>query len=240
MNTFIASPFGNYIKPKNCIPVTGTWTFLPRGNRLLAVAKTLRYKKEFNGWTNNLGLPNPGIIIGTKKTKEHEVISIAQVEEGDFQKLFNNIWSSQNVEINLSCPNISEVGSWSDAGVFLKGPRDWCIAKVSPLTTLEEIGYLIDDIGFTQLHFSNTLPISEFNRFSAGGLSGPILKPYTMELIKLTRKYFGDKITIIAGGGIQHIGHVAEYINAGADHISIGSLCFNPIKTWKLLRALNG
>ena len=61
-----------------------------------------------------------------------------------------------------------------------------------------------------------------------------------MELIKLTRKYFGDKVTIIAGGGIQHIGHVAEYINAGANHISLGTICFNPIKLWKLLGALKG
>ena len=238
MNTFIASPFGNYIKSKNCISVTGTWTFQPRGNRLLAVAKTLRYNRELGGWTNSLGLPNPGIIVGTKKTKEHEVISIAQVEEGDFQKLFNNIWSSQNVEINFSCPNISEVGSWSDATAFLKGPRDWCIVKVSPVITLEEIGYLIDDMGFTQIHFSNTLPLTRFDRFSAGGLSGPTLRPYTLELIKMTRKYFGNKITIIAGGGIQHIGHVAEYINAGANHISLGSVCFNPIKLWRLLRDL--
>ena len=103
---------------------------------------------------------------------------------------------------------------------------------MSPLITLEDIEYLIDDIGFTQIHFSNTLPIS------AGGLSGPELRPYTLELIKLTRKHFGDKVTIIAGGGIQHIGHVTEYMNAGANHISLGSVCFNPIKLWKLLRAL--
>ena len=232
MNTFIASPFGNYIKPKNCIPVTGTWTLHPRGNRLLAVAKTLRYNKELRGWTNRLGLPNPGIGIGAEKTKSHEVLSIAQVDDGDFTMLNYKIWSSQNVEINLSCPNISRTGNWTDAKIFLKGPRDWCIAKVSPLTTLEDIEYLIDDLGFTQIHFSNTLQIS------AGGLSGPELRPYTLELIKLARKHFGEKITIIAGGGIQHIGHVAEYINAGADHISIGSVCFNPIKTWKLIKNL--
>ena len=105
-------------------------------------------------------------INGVKKTKEHEILSIAQVNEGDFVKLFSSIWSHQNVEINLSCPNISKVGNWSEAGKFLKGPRDWCIAKVSPLITIEEIGYLIDDIGFTQIHFSNTLPLSKFDRFS--------------------------------------------------------------------------
>ena len=238
MKTFISAPFGNYIKPKNCISVTGTWTFQPRGNRVLAVAKSLRYNTKFRGWTNKLGLPNPGILVGTKKTKEHEIISVAQVEDGDFKKLFNNIWSHQNVEINLSCPNILEAGTWSDAKMFLNGSRDWCIAKVSPLISLEEIEYLIDDLGFTQIHFSNTLPLSTFNRFSGGGLSGPMLRPYTMELIKLTRRRFGDKITIIAGGGIQHVGHVVEYTTAGANHVSLGSVCFHPIKLWKLLKVL--
>jgi dihydroorotate dehydrogenase len=232
METFISAPFGNYIKPKKCIPVTGTWTLQPRGNRALSVLKTLRYNRQLGGWTNKLSLSNPGIAVGSVKTQDHEVLSIAQVDEGDFAMLNYKIWSSQNLEINLSCPNISQVGIWTDVKIFLKSGRDWCIAKVSPLITLEDIEYLIDDIGFTQIHFSNTLSIS------AGGLSGPELRPYTLELIKLTRKHFGDKVTIIAGGGIQHIGHVTEYMNAGANHISLGSVCFNPIKLWKLLRAL--
>ena len=92
METFISAPFGNYIKPKNSIPVTGTWTLKSRGNRLLAVVKSLRYNRQLRGWTNSLGLPNPGIIDGVKKTKEHEVLSIAQVNEGDFVKLFSSIW----------------------------------------------------------------------------------------------------------------------------------------------------
>ena len=107
MNTFISAPFGNHIKPKNCIPVTGTWTLQPRGNRLLAVAKSLRYNRQFRGWTNSLGLPNPGIINGVKKTKEHEILSIAQVNEGDFVKLFSSIW--------IGCPRPatkSRGGGW--------------------------------------------------------------------------------------------------------------------------------
>ena len=40
---FISAPFGNYIKPKGCIPVTGTYTLHPRGNRLWSVLRTLRY-----------------------------------------------------------------------------------------------------------------------------------------------------------------------------------------------------
>ena len=231
METFISCPFGNYIKPKKCIPVVGTFTAYPRGNRFFAVAKTLRYSRQLGGWTNRLGLPNPGFSEGIKKIKSNEILSVSQIEEDDFTVINSRIWSSQSVEVNLSCPNILEVGSWKDAKVFFRTPRDYCIAKVSPLISPEELGYLME-LGFTQFHFSNTLPIA------AGGLSGPTLRPYTLQLIETTRKTFGDNIEIIAGGGIQNIGHVTEYMNAGANHISLGSVCFNPIKLWKLLRAL--
>ena len=58
--TFISAPFGNYVKPIDCIPVTGTYTLHARGNRLWRVIKTLRYSFKMNGWMNALGLPNPG------------------------------------------------------------------------------------------------------------------------------------------------------------------------------------
>ena len=65
---FISAPFGNYIKPKGCISTTGTWTLKPRGSRLWSILRTLRYNREVGGWTNKLGLPNPGIAIGLNKT----------------------------------------------------------------------------------------------------------------------------------------------------------------------------
>ena len=234
METFISAPFGNYIKPKHCTPVTGTWTLYSRGNRLLALAKSLRYNRKLGGWQNKLSLPNRGVDIGLSKLLPYEILSIAQVNEDDF-KLFSKIIPlDQNIEVNLSCPNIDS-NSWNDARYFTETYlRQYCIAKVGPLTTLEQLKFLIDELGYTQIHFSNTLPLSN-NR---GGVSGKILIPYTKELIRLVRDNWGDKIEIIAGGGISHISHVTEYMAAGANHISIGSVCFHPIKLWKLLKAL--
>ena len=57
---FISAPFGNYIKRKDAISVTGTWTVHPRPGRLSQIIKTLRYTKT--GWRNQLGLRNPGIL----------------------------------------------------------------------------------------------------------------------------------------------------------------------------------
>jgi dihydroorotate dehydrogenase len=235
MEIFISAPFGNYIHPTDTIAVTGTWTLEPRGNRLLSVAKTLRYNFSMGGWQNKLGLPNPGIDVGLSKIKPDQILSVAQINGGDFQNLSKIIPFDQNIEVNLSCPNVDVHFPWISATHFKETDlRQYCIAKVSPLTSLSDLKFLIDKIGFRQLHFSNTLPLSN----DRGGLSGKTLIPYTKDLIRLTRDNWGDDIEIIAGGGIQHIGHVTEYMNAGANHISLGSVCFHPIKLWKLLRAL--
>ena len=232
-NYFISAPFGNYIKPDGCISVTGTWTLKPRGNRLWAVVKTLRYNKEVGGWTNKLGLPNPGIHVGLRKTSLSEVLSIAETNKGDFQKLNDLIPNDQSVELNLSCPNVEKKLTWENAKTLLHANRKWCIAKLSPLTTPEELQFLIEDLGFTQFHFSNTLPFGD-----AGGISGPVLRAYTIELIELCRKEWGEDITIIAGGGVRDLGAVMEYLGAGANHISLGSVCFNPFVFRKLLRSI--
>ena len=228
---FISAPFGNYIKPKGTIPVTGTFTLNPQGNRFWAVLKTLRYNTAHNGWTNRLGLPNPGIREGLKKSST--VISIAEMNKGDFQRLNVLIPENQSIELNLSCPNLEKKLTWESAKCFDSEKREWCIAKLSPLTTPEELKFVVEFLGFTQLHFSNTLPTIY------GGLSGPVLRRYTMELIDLARSEYGNSVEIIAGGGVSDFGSVMDYLSNGADHISLGSVCFHPFKLRKLLKKLD-
>ena len=231
-NYFISAPFGNYIKPKGTIPVTGTFTLNPQGNRFWAVLKTLRYNSTQQGWVNRLGLPNPGIRAGLERISRNEILSIAEMNKGDFQKLNVLIPENQSIELNLSCPNLKKKLSWESAKYFNVEKREWCIAKLSPLTTPEELEFVVKFLGFTQLHFSNTLPTVR------GGLSGPILRGYTTELIDLARSKYGNSVEIIAGGGVSDFGSVTNYLSAGADHVSIGSVCFNPFKLRKLLKSL--
>ncbi len=233
---FIAAPFGNYIKPTGCIPVTGTYTLHPQGNRLWSILRNLRYDFENRGWRNKLGLPNPGVKVGLHRHHREEVLSIAEVEKGDFRKLVEIIPEGTDIELNLSCPNLGDkVLPWDSARVFTqKVSRKWCIAKLSPLTTPEQLEFLIDDLGFTQLHFSNTLPWS-----AKGGLSGCVLRPFTLELIRLVRENWGNSVEIIAGGGVDNFGGAYEYLNEGANHVSLGSVCFNPFKLRKILRSIN-
>ena len=228
---FFSAPFGNYYRHKDAVSVTGTWTLRQRGNRLLAVIKSLRYNREYKGWTNKLGLPNPGIHEGLKRTLPTNVLSIAEIERGDFLEMNNHIPKEQSIELNLSCPNLGKTLPWDDVKIFSKRDRKWCIAKVSPLTTPEHLEYLIDIAGFRQIHFSNTLPVKE------GGLSGSCLIPYTIELIRLVRENWkNEDIEIIAGGGVQDQAHVLEYMKEGANHVSLGTVCFNPYKVYKLFQ----
>ena len=164
--------------------------------------------------------------------KESKVISIAEIDKGDFQRLNVLIPENQSIELNLSCPNLNKKLSWESAKCFNSEKREWCIAKLSPLTTPEELKFVVEFLGFTQLHFSNTLPTVQ------GGLSGPMLRGYTTELIELARSEYGNSVEIIAGGGVSDFGSVTNYLSSGANHISLGSVCFNPFKLRKLLKSL--
>ena len=226
MVIFIAAPFGNYIRTKHTVSVHGTFTLLPQGNRFWAVLKSLRYTK--NGWTNKLGLPNPGLVRGLYNASINDVISIAEVNRNEFQEMNKIIPQATSIELNLSCPN-SKFLPWDFINQWPNKDRKWCIAKMSPLTTPEEIEYVINQ-GFRQLHFSNTLPCKK------GGLSGKTLIPYTKRLIRIVRDDFKSyNIEIIAGGGVTTKQDIEEYLNEGADHISIGSGWFRPLKMRKLI-----
>ena len=228
---FIAAPFGNYIKPIGCIPVTGTYTLEPQGNKVWSAIKSLRYDFKTQGWMNNMGLPNPGVKVGLERHIRGEVLSIAEIERNDFKKLYRIVPESMSVELNLSCPNIRNL-PWDSTEIFArtKEKRKWCICKVSPTVTPEDLEFLITKLGFTQIHASNTLPIQGF-----GGLSGRTLIPYTLDIIRLIREEWPE-VTIIAGGGVDNFGAVYEYLNEGADHVSLGSVCFNPFKLRKILK----
>jgi dihydroorotate dehydrogenase len=229
---FVAAPFGNYIKPIGCIPVCGTFTLHSHGgNKVWSAIKSLRYSTKHKGWTNNMGLPNPGVKVGLQQHIRGEVLSIAEIERNDFKKLYSLIPERMSVELNLSCPNVRNL-PWDSTEIFARNleKREWCICKVSPTVTPEDLEFLITKLGFTQIHASNTLPIQGY-----GGLSGQTLIPYTLDIIQLIREEWPE-VTIIAGGGVADFSGVYEYLNEGADHVSLGSVCFNPFKLRKILK----
>jgi dihydroorotate dehydrogenase len=67
-----------------------------------------------------------------------------------------------------------------------------------------------------------------------GGLSGKELIPSTSKFVKHIKGSYPD-IEVIAGGGIDSLEDIEYYKNIGADHISLGTVCFNPLKLRKLI-----
>ena len=68
-----------------------------------------------------------------------------------------------------------------------------------------------------------------------GGLSGKTLVPYTMGIIDYIKSYH-QHVQVIAGGGVTSKADAQKYLDAGADHISIGTACFTPWKINSIIR----
>lgn len=239
---FISPPFGNYIDTKNTISIKGSYTLYPRPGKILQIIKTLRYSQELNGWTNCIGLRNPGIDYAIKDWLKQlndvsnnninkTIYSIAILNDNEIPELLRKIPVKMNIELNVSCPNVKNELIVTGIEQFLNPSRKWCIIKISPTEDLNRIDQYYKK-GFRQFHCSNTLKVQQ------GGLSGPMLKPYTNDLIRHIRKTYPDT-TIIAGGGIQTANDISNYRLEGANHFSISSVFFNPFKALKLFWDLN-
>lgn len=226
---FISAPFGNYVKRSDAVSVTGTWTLESRPGRLKQIIRTLRYTRQ--GWRNKLGLRNPGLAVGLKNTKPNECLSIAAINPTDWLRMYEKISRNKNIELNISCPNLDshqDTTQWEGFELFSQQQSTWCIVKIPPTATKDLVDKLVDK-GYNQIHASNTLATDK------GGLSGQVLVPYTLELVEYIKRVH-PHVQVIAGGGVYAKPDAQRYINAGADHISLGTVCFTP---WRLKRIIN-
>ena len=95
MKYYISAPFGNHLTRPNMYSVMGTFTMYPRPGLFKQIIKTLRYDFHQNGWTNNIGLRNPGIYDGmhkyhlnaTRKVVSNHIIIKPQAESAAIDKL---------------------------------------------------------------------------------------------------------------------------------------------------------
>ena len=146
-----------------------------------------------------------------------------------------SISTQRNIELNVSCPNLDSHDDTTTWESFEKFPEkmigDYCIVKIPPTSSEALIDKLVD-MGYTQIHASNTLPTDK------GGLSGKTLIPYTLKIVEYIKNKYSS-VEVIAGGGITTPQDAQTYYNAGADHISLGSVCFTPWKIKKIIHLTN-
>tara|TARA_B100000902_G_scaffold366847_1_gene388935 strand:+ start:227 stop:931 length:705 start_codon:yes stop_codon:yes gene_type:complete len=233
MKFFISAPFGNYLRFQNATSVTGSWTVEPRPGLAMQVAKTLRYVNTDGvwGWRNKLGLRNAGIHKGLERRRSFDVMSIAAIHKHDWINFDSILPELQNIEVNISCPNLDkneDATSFAYFDSFPKFKRYWCICKIPPTASNDLVDKIVDS-GYNQIHASNTLPSDK------GGLSGKILVPHTLRLIEYIKTKH-PHVTVIAGGGITDKWHAHFYRDRGADHVSLGTVCFTP---WKIKGIIN-
>ena len=219
MKYYIAAPFGNYLHKPDMYSVMGTYTLQPRPGLLKQILKTLRYSFHYNGWTNKLGLRNPGIETAINKYYQNpsrRIISLYGFNKGEWETLAKYTRGMKQ-ELNLSCPNVEN--KFHNTGCPVELFPD-AILKMSPLTTEEEIVMYMER-GVRRWHFSNTLPVSQ------GGLSGKTLMQYNRKLIKFTLSE-DKRAKVIGGGGITSMSDVRFYKDLGCIGVSLGSVCFLP------------
>ena len=220
---FISPPFGNYLNLPDTISIRGSYTLNPRPGLILQILKTLRYSTEYNGWINKIGLRNKGIDYAIENYKKPDIVSIAILEEHEIDIIESKIPKDMNLELNVSCPNVEKNLINQNLKKFISPDRDWCIVKLSPDTKIETIDKYYKD-GFRQFHCCNTYKLET----GQGGLSGPHLIPYVSNLITTIKTKYPDT-TVIGGGGVRNIKVATNYLERGADHISVSTLCFNPL-----------
>lgn len=207
------------------------------------------------GLINSVGLENKGLEyfrkkilpkIGNLKSEypNLKIISnIAGFSQDEYFKIIEQLNTESFIdifEINISCPNVKKEYGWlvKDINLFynfckvLKYISDKDIwLKISPvLYNLEEIIEVLNEVGFSAVVVSNTLPavvvdvdnIEFFLGNKIGGYSGEGVKPYIMFLVyKLHKK---TKIPIIASGGVSDYKDALAYLMLGASAVEVGTL----------------
>tara|TARA_Y100000591_G_C21712914_1_gene634500 strand:+ start:189 stop:893 length:705 start_codon:yes stop_codon:yes gene_type:complete len=227
INKLIFSPpFSNiYPNIKNTTKIVGTYT-LQKRKGMYRILTTL--KKTELGWTNNVGLRNPGI---DKCKNKNNIVSISEINNGEFDLILEKLSELDKIlgiEFNISCPNekISNINlelikkaKKISNNIIIKFPHKVREKKLFDLIELEDF----------IVHISNTKKLNNC------ALSGKELVNNNLNLIYNLKKRYPDR-KVIAGGGIYDIDTLLDYKDVGADFFSLSTILINPYKTHKIIR----
>ncbi len=233
----ISAPFGNWLESPYVTSTIGTYTVENRAGfmrwwLLWRLARTLRPRFGLGGWTNKLGLPNPGLAhlerlivdMGPEWTCR-KIVSIHGFNEREWDMLLSALTGARflALELNISCPNVGHLSVPED--LFEKALKTGVsvIAKLPPVRYWRTFLRAYDS-GVRVFHATNTLPVP------SGGLSGRALKPIALDVIERMKEAKPD-ITVIGGGGIGAPQDLDDFHAAGADHYAVGSKLLTP-KYW--------
>ena len=196
------------------------------------------------GLINSIGLENPGIQVFLEKYyPQLKALSVPIIfnlhgkSPEEFLQLILILKSYEidGIELNISCPNVSEGGiafSQTPEVVFklvkeIRGIYEGIlIVKLSPIGPVFEVAKACEEAGADALTVANTYPALGIVspkplQIIKGGLSGPAIKPLTLRLVyELASKL---KLPLIASGGITTGRDAFEYFLVGARAVQLGT-----------------
>lgn len=207
-----------------------------------------RIAETASGMLNSVGLQNPGIeafladelpYLKTLGTRIIANIAGATVAEYAYMARMLQGSGVDMVELNISCPNVSEGGAAfsstpESVSRVVKAVRPQCeqklIVKLSPNTLdIAENARAAESAGADAISLINTLTgmAIDLERRRpvlanvTGGLSGPAIKPVALRMVWQASK--AVKIPVIGMGGIMTGRDALEFIVAGASAVQVGT-----------------
>jgi dihydroorotate dehydrogenase (NAD+) catalytic subunit len=231
--------------------VTKSIMLEPRSGR-----PTPRMAETPSGMLNSIGLQGPGIhaflekdLAWLRERGARVIVSIAGGTTQEFEelaKILRDHGGFDALEVNISCPNVADRGQVfacradSAAGVIASVRRSTdpdvpVFAKLSPdVTDIGTIALACVRAGADGLSLINTtlgmvIDVDTMRPALAGvtgGLSGPAIRPIAVRCVWQVRDVLPD-IPLIGMGGIRNGADAFEFILAGADAVSVGTVVFN-------------
>jgi dihydroorotate dehydrogenase (NAD+) catalytic subunit len=231
--------------------VTKSVMLNPRSGRA-----TPRMAETPSGMLNSIGLQGPGIdrfiehdLAWLSERGARTVVSIAGGSVDEYAKLaarLRTVRGIAGIEVNISCPNVEnrglvfacEAGSASAVIQAVRRhsePRMPIFAKLSPdVTDIVSIADAVVRAGATGVSVINTLLGMVINTTTmrphlagiTGGLSGPAIRPVAVRCVWQIRRAFPD-LPILGMGGIRTGQDALEFLLAGANAVSVGTVVFH-------------
>ena len=219
--------------------VTKTVTPQPRGgNAPVRIAET-----DF-GMLNAIGLANPGrdrfiadVLPRLRELGKPIWVSVGGFTAADYAETCAQLEGCDGVaavELNLSCPNVDEAPE--SAAEIVAACREATVtslfAKLSPHAwDIAESVRAVEAAGADGISLVNTLRgvaldarLRPALARTAGGYSGPALKPVALAAVHAARS--ATELPIVGMGGVQAGRDALELVACGATHVALGTVLF--------------
>jgi dihydroorotate dehydrogenase (NAD+) catalytic subunit len=216
--------------------VTKTVTPEPRaGNAPVRIAET-----DF-GMLNAIGLANPGrerfvadVLPRLREFGKPIWVSVGGFAADEYAETCARLDDVAAIELNLSCPNVDEAPE--SAAEIVAACREVTAiplyAKLSPHAwDIGESVRAVEAAGADGISLVNTLrgvaldaQLQPTLARTAGGYSGPALKPVALAAVHAARS--ATELPIVGMGGVQTGRDALELVACGATHVALGTVLF--------------